>query len=194
MLGLIDDPRHITTQWFRRKDGAGDVVLLLGEMCEATPTLGLGGSEYLKRIHGLKKGAPPRMDLALARQVSDFALEIVRKGWVKSAHDCSEGGLAVAVAECCMSNGDAVSGATIDLSQFTGRLDALLFGETQSRIIISCSPENAERIAQSSIPVTRLGSTGGDALRIRTAHGELSWELRRLRDVWWNAIGRLMDG
>ena len=185
MLGLIDDPKHITTQWFK---GAGDAVLLIGEIGDE-----LGGSEYLKRIHGLKTGRAPRMDLAFAKRLSDFTLEIIRGGWVKSAHDCSEGGLAVALAECCLTNGDAMVGANIDLGAIGKRLDAALFGETQSRVIVSCAPENVERIAQAAFPVTVLGATGGNELTIHTRRGELSWDVARLRDVWWNAIGRLMD-
>jgi phosphoribosylformylglycinamidine synthase len=193
MLGLIDDAKHITTQWFKQ---AGDVVLLLGDIGGE-----LGGTEYLKRIHGLKKGAPPRMDLSMAKKLHDFVLKIIHDGWVRSAHDCSEGGLAVALAECCMSNpaqsgtgGDAMLGASIDLSKMTGRLDALLFGETQSRVIVSCSPDNAKRIERSSVPVTRLGLVGGDTLKIKTHNSELTWPVRRLRDIWWNEIGRLMQG
>ena len=185
MLGLIDDPKHITTQWFK---GAEEVILLLGDMGDE-----LGGSEYLKRIHGLKTGRAPRMDLTAAKRLADFTLEIVNKGWVKSAHDCSEGGLAVALAECCMSNGDAMMGASIDVSEFGARPDAVLFGETQSRILVSCAPEHLERIMNGALPVTVLGATGGSELKIRTSRGELSWSVARLRDVWWNAIGRLMD-
>ncbi|HTS17481.1 MAG TPA: phosphoribosylformylglycinamidine synthase subunit PurL [Verrucomicrobiae bacterium] len=185
MLGLIDDPRHITTQWFK---GTGDAVLLIGEIGDE-----LGGSEYLKRIHGLKTGRAPRMDLAYAKRLSDFVLEIIRKGWVKSAHDCSEGGLAVALAECCMTNGEAMMGATIDLGALGTRLDAALFGETQSRVIVSCSAANVERIARGGLAVTVLGATGGGELKIRTRRGELTWDVAGLRDVWWNAIGRLMD-
>jgi phosphoribosylformylglycinamidine synthase len=185
MLGLIDDPKHITTQWFK---GAGDAVLLIGEVGDE-----IGGSEYLKRIHGLKTGRAPRMDLAFAKRVSDFTLEIIHHGWVKSAHDCSEGGLAVALAECCLTNGDAMVGVNIDLETLGERLDAALFGETQSRVIVSCAPENVERIAQAAIPVTVLGATGGSELTIHTQRGELSWDVAHLRDVWWNAIGRLME-
>ncbi|MGA2602722.1 MAG: phosphoribosylformylglycinamidine synthase subunit PurL [Verrucomicrobiia bacterium] len=185
MLGLIDDPKHITTQWFK---GAGDAVLLIGEIGDE-----LGGSEYLKRIHGLKTGRAPRMDLAFAKRLSDFVLEIIRKGWVKSAHDCSEGGLAVALAECCMTNGDAMVGATVDLGTLGTRLDAALFGEAQSRVIVSCAPENVEQIAQGALPVTVLGATGGSELTIHAQGGELSWDVARLRDIWWNAIGRLME-
>ncbi len=213
MLGLIDDPKHITTQWFGRSEergpaftkaaagkarsverNGGDVILLLGEICEATPMLGLGGSEYLKRLHGLKTGVPPRTDLASAKRISDFALEIIRRGWVKSAHDCSEGGLAAALAECCISNPDLAVGASIDLSQFGGRLDALLFGETQSRIIVSCAKKNVGKILNDFVPVTILGVTGGATLKIETSRGKLSWGIAGLRDVWWNALGRLMGG
>jgi phosphoribosylformylglycinamidine synthase subunit PurL len=185
MLGLIDDPKHITTQWFK---GAGDAVLLIGEIGDE-----LGGSEYLKWIHGLKTGRAPRMDWAFAKRLSDFTLEIIRKGWVKSAHDCSEGGLAVALAECCMSNGEAMIGASIDLSTFGKRLDAALFGEAQSRVIVSCAPENVARITNPALPISVLGMTGSSKLKIETSRGALAWDVTRLRDVWWNAIGRLMD-
>jgi len=120
-------------------------------------------------------------------------LEIIRKGWVKSAHDCSEGGLAVALAECCMTNGDAMTGAKIDLGTIGKRLDAALFGETQSRVIVSCAPQDVERITQAGLPVTVLGVTGGDALAIHTQRGDLSWNVADLRDVWWNSIGNLME-
>jgi phosphoribosylformylglycinamidine synthase len=185
MLGLIGDPKHITTQWFK---GADDVILLLGDAGDE-----LGGSEYLKRVHGLKTGRAPRVDLTVAKRITDFTLEIIRKGWVKSAHDCSEGGLAVALAECCMSNGEALVGASIDLGALGARPDAVLFGETQSRIIVSCAPEHLERIVGAALPVTVLGATGGRALKIKTSRGELSWDVAILRDAWWNAIGSLMD-
>ncbi len=171
MLGLIDDPRHITTQWFK---GTGDVIILLGELGDE-----LGGSEYLKRVHGLKIGPPPKMDLAQAKQIHDACLAYIRRGWVKSAHDCSEGGLAVALAECCMS-GQALVGATVDLPVSA----ATLFGESQSRIIITCAPEHAGQIKG-----TVLGKTGGKTLRI----GKLSWPVAKLRDAWWNSISRLME-
>ncbi len=185
MLGLIDDPKHITTQWFK---GGGDVIVLLGVIDDD-----LGGTEYWKRVHGLKAGRPPKMDLAFAKTIHDYCLKMIRDGCVKSAHDCSEGGLAVALAECCMSNGDAMTGASVDLGGFGARPDAVLFGETQSRIIVTCAPEHLERITNTSLPVTVLGTTGGRELKIKTSRGELSWDVGRLRDVWWNAIGRLMD-
>jgi phosphoribosylformylglycinamidine synthase len=185
MLGLIDDPKHITTQWFK---GTGDVVLLLGDIGDE-----LGGSEYLKRIHKLKTGKPPRMDLNLAKRIHNACLDFIRRGLVKSAHDCSEGGLAVALAEGCVTNGDALVGAEIDLRQFKGRHDAILFGETQSRIILSCAPADAETILSSGLPVCRLGVTGGRHLTLRTTRGRLQVETAKLRAVWWNALHRLME-
>jgi phosphoribosylformylglycinamidine synthase subunit PurL len=172
MLGLIERPDHITTQWFK---GAGDVIILLGEVGAE-----LGGSEYLKRLHGIKAGRPPQMDLANAKRVHEACLGYIRQGIIKSAHDCSEGGIAVALAESCMSNGDAMIGATVELPISA----AALFGESQSRIIVTCAPAAAGKIAG-----TILGTTGGEVLRI----GKLSWPVAKLREVWWNAIGRLMD-
>jgi phosphoribosylformylglycinamidine synthase subunit PurL len=72
-------------------------------------------------------------------------------------------------------------------------VDAALFGETQSRVIVSCAPENVGRITQAGHHVTVLGVTGGGELTITTERGELSWDVGHLRDVWWNAIGRLME-
>ena len=188
MLGLIDDAAHITSQWFK---DANDVIVLLGD-----PGNELGGSEYFKRIHRLKKGRPPRMDLTVAKRLHDFVLHIIRAGMIRSAHDCSEGGLAVALAECCISNQHALLGAQVDLRENDGRLDALLFGETQSRVVISCAPDRLAAIKElaenEGQPLQVLGVTGGNSLQMQTSRGELSWDIARLRDVWWNAIGRLM--
>jgi phosphoribosylformylglycinamidine synthase len=194
MLGLVDDPKHITTQWFK---STNDAVLVLGEMIESTPTLGLGGSEYVKRIHKLKTGVCPRLNLTEAKKVTDFTLELIRDGLLQSAHDCSEGGLAVALAECCMSHREVTVGCDLDVSQFRGRLDALLFGETQSRIVISCAAVNAPRVLQLAqarhVPAVALGVTGGDRLKLKTHRGQLEWNVSGLRDIWWNAIARIMD-
>ncbi len=114
--------------------------------CSATlvdasdPLHGLGGSAYLQRIHGLKNGAPPRCDLDKEKELHLALRALIHSGAVKSAHDCSEGGLAVALAECCLSQQIAretprLIGAQVDLTGVQGaqgvRLDALLFGEAQ---------------------------------------------------------------
>jgi phosphoribosylformylglycinamidine synthase len=142
VVGIVEKPEHVTTQWF--KDG-GDAIILLGEVVDQTdPIFGLGGSAYLQVIHGKKTGCPPRCDLETAKTLHTTLLGLIQSGLVKSAHDCSDGGLAVALAESCISQLIAretprLIGATIDLSAIKDvRLDALLFGETQSR-----KPSNA---------------------------------------------------
>src|SRR5439155_11511549 len=101
MVGIIEKPEYITTQWFKDE---GDVIILLGDVADTNdPLLGLGGSAYLKTIHGLKTGLPPRCDLVQEKTLHDALRGWIQSGAVKSAHDCSEGGLAVALAECCIS-------------------------------------------------------------------------------------------
>jgi phosphoribosylformylglycinamidine synthase len=200
VVGQIAQREHITTQYF--KDG-GDVIILLGDIVDtADPLQGLGGSAYLQVIHKQKTGTPPRIDLAKEKRLHDTTRSLITSGLVKSAHDCSEGGLAVALAESCISHQIAretprLIGATVDLSTVKdARLDALLFGETQSRIIISVSPENADRALsqakQAGIPATMLGTVGGQTLSIKTQRGQLNAKLTELHDTWFHTIARAM--
>ncbi|MDB6126071.1 MAG: purL [Pedosphaera sp.] len=201
MVGLIEKPEHITTQWFKDE---GDVIILLGDIVDANDSLqGLGGSAYLQRIHGQKTGTPPRCNLEKEKELHLALRSLIHSGVVKSAHDCSEGGLAVAVAESCISQQVAretprLIGADIDLSEVTGtRLDALLFGETQGRIVISVDKLQAPKVlAQAKIlgvTATKLGTVGGTTLQIKTSGGNLSGDLRELHDLWWNSIARAMS-
>jgi phosphoribosylformylglycinamidine synthase len=179
--------------------------------------LGLGGSAYLQRIHGRKTGTPPRCNLEKEKDLHLALRALIHSGVVKSAHDCSEGGLAVALAESCISRQIAretprLIGAKIDLAPggatpedgttppaingTTPRLDALLFGETQGRIIISVGAMNAAKVlAQAQIlgvPAVRIGTVGGERLEIKTTRSELSWAVAELHDLWWNTIARVM--
>src|SRR5204862_3933941 len=96
MVGIITLPERITTQWFKDE---GDVIILLGDKVDAQdPLLGLGGSAYLQQIRGKKSGLPPRVDLAKEKNLHDSLRAMIRAGFIKSAHDCSDGGLAVAIA------------------------------------------------------------------------------------------------
>jgi phosphoribosylformylglycinamidine synthase len=200
MVGLIERPEHITTQWFKDE---GEAILLLGDLLGSNdPLLGLGGSAYLRRVHGLKTGTPPRCDLVKEKTLHDALRGWIQSGVVRSAHDCSEGGLAVALAECCVSQLVArdtprLIGAKVDLSALTApRLDALLFGETQGRIVISAAAHLAAKVVAQAkileIPATKLGSVGGSQLQIKTNSGELTWDLRELHDLWWNSVSRAM--
>ncbi len=202
MVGLIERPEHITTQWFKDQ---GDAIILLGDVIDSSDSLfGLGGSEYLQRIHGLKTGTPPRCDLEKEKNLHLALRALIYSGSIKSAHDCSEGGLAIALAESCISQQIArdtprLLGAQIDLSAVApagARLDALLFGEAQGRIVVSTSPLDAVKVVERAkllgVSAVRIGTVGGDALALKTASIEFSWSLAELHDLWWNAIARAM--
>jgi phosphoribosylformylglycinamidine (FGAM) synthase-like enzyme len=225
MVGLVEKPEHVTTQWFKDE---GDAIILLGELLDAEdPLLGLGGSAFLLRIHGRKTGTPPRCHLDKEKDLHLALRALIHSDVVKSAHDCSEGGLAVALAECCISQHVAretprLIGARVELHPSTEpspvqsdaepnenqpsqaspntpspRLDALLFGETQGRIIISVAAVNATKVlAQAKIlgvPATRLGIVGGENLIVRAASEEYSWPVAELHDLWWNSIAKAMQ-
>ncbi|HEX8679848.1 MAG TPA: phosphoribosylformylglycinamidine synthase subunit PurL, partial [Chthoniobacterales bacterium] len=133
MVGLVDDEAHITTQWFKHP---GDVIILVGEVGHD-----LGASRLLKVCHGRKEGLPPRLNIEREIAVQNAVRDLIRAGLVKSAHDCSEGGIAVALAESCFNPGELL-GADVELSG-DGRLDELLFNEAQSRIELSIAKDNA---------------------------------------------------
>ena len=202
MVGLVEKLEHVTTQWFKDE---GDAIILLGEIADRQdPLLGLGGSAYLQRVHGLKTGSPPRCDLEREANLHLALRGLIHTGVVKSAHDCSDGGLAVALAECCISRPIAretpgLIGAVIDLSGYGDlRQDALLFGESQGRVVISVAPLHAAKvIAQAQalgVPASRLGTVGGSALQITTSAGKLEGDTRGLHDHWWQALARAMSG
>jgi phosphoribosylformylglycinamidine synthase len=215
VVGIIEKPEHVTTQWFKDE---GDAIILLGEPEDADdPVQGLGGSAYLQVVHGRKTGTPPRVDLNRARLLHTTLIGLIQSGLVKSAHDCSEGGLAIALAESCISQLVAretprLIGAKVDLAKPLPppdggrvadrpdagaiRLDALLFGETQSRVVITCQPLDAAKVVERAklmgVPAARIGTVGGDKVIIKTGASELSVAVAELHDVWWNSIARAM--
>ncbi len=162
VVGLIDDLKTMTRSGFR---GAGDAVVLLGEMREE-----LGGSEYLKAVHGVKAGPAPELDLDREKAVQAACLEAIGKRLVRSAHDCADGGLAVCLAECAFGSARHV-GCDVDLKGMPMRPDALLFGETQSRIVVTVKPEGVKAlmaVARSrKVPAAVIGRTGGAAITVR---------------------------
>ena len=221
VVGLIEKPEHVTTQWFKDE---GDAIILLGEATDTNdPLLGLGGSAYLQAVHGKKTGTPPCCDLETAKTLHTTLLGLIQSGLVQSAHDCSEGGLAVCLAESCVSQLVAretprLIGATVDFSLVgressraqksegeaksglggvsPHRLDALLFGETQSRVVITCKPLDAVKAVERSklmgVPAVQIGKVGGDQLAIKTGADEFSVPVTELHDAWWNSIARVM--
>jgi phosphoribosylformylglycinamidine synthase subunit PurL len=203
MVGLIDDEKHITTQWFKDE---GDIIILIGmeparpraaaHRDEGVAAPSLGGSRYLKVCHGLKIGPPPHVDLAHEIKVQNAVRDLIREGLVQSAHDCSEGGLAVALAESCF-NPERLFGAEIALNESYMPATTTLFNESQSRIVISVTPEDLDKaiamLGERDVPFQQLGKVGGDELQIRIKEQTLRWQVAEIYDEWWNAIRRAVE-
>ncbi len=187
MVGLLEDIAHATTQWFKAE---GDVVFLLGETREE-----LGGSEYLKVVHGLEVGRPPALDLARERAVQQVCLEAIQAGGVSSAHDCADGGLAVALAESCATTPKAWLGATLTLPGEM-RPDALLFGESASRIVVSVQPDRAESVRaiarRHGVPCVELGVVGGDHRTLRGRGFSPRLSVEAIHWAWSTGLSRAL--
>ncbi|MBU4346881.1 MAG: phosphoribosylformylglycinamidine synthase subunit PurL [Candidatus Omnitrophica bacterium] len=189
MIGVIDDIKRVCTQYFKKEN---EIIILLGLSKEE-----LGGSEYLKVVHGSIKGDAPELDLHLEEAVQRTALEAIKKGLVSSAHDCSEGGLAVALAECCISNKENMIGAVIDDLSFDIRKDTILFGESQSRIVLSCNKKRVSKIRniakKFAAPFQIIGRTGGKNLKILNGKSILiNLPIKRMFDKWTDSLRLLI--
>jgi phosphoribosylformylglycinamidine synthase len=185
MVGLLEDVEKCCTMAFKNE---GDIVVLLGENTDE-----LGGSEYLKEVFGIKGGRPPRVDLRKEKKVQECCLKAIELGIVHSAHDISEGGLAVALAESCIAGNLGFSGDIDD----DVRSDALLFGEGQSRIILSLPEENLSILqklaAEIGVKTRVLGFVKKDRLKIEVKRqgqviGRVDVSVEKIADVWRNAI------
>jgi phosphoribosylformylglycinamidine synthase len=180
MVGLLKKVERVVTPWFK---SGGDLVVLLGRTREE-----LGGSEYLKLVHGLVKGTPPWIDLKLEQAVQNCCLEAIDRGLLRSAHDVSDGGLAVALAECCIGGPDRPIGARIEMHEMI-RGDALLFSESQSRIVVSVEEKDLsqlrERAAELHVPMQVIGAVGGTRLIIQPL---LQLPVEELRSIWSNGL------
>jgi phosphoribosylformylglycinamidine synthase II len=186
MVGLIDDFSHVTRAGFR--DDAETAIVLLGE-----PTDELGGSEYLARIHSVVAGAPPRCDLRGERALIDALLAAVRAGAIRSAHDVSDGGLAVAIAECCIGNPERLVGADVDLSAWSALpIRALLFGEGQGRIVVSAAdaPVVLAIAREHGVPARSIGTVRPQSRELRITAGgtRVVASLERLAAAYHGAI------
>lgn len=176
MVGLISGIRNYTTQWFKNE---GDILVLIGETKEE-----LGGTEYLNLIHGLTSGPPPQINIEAESNLITTLIEATEYGILNSAHDLSEGGLAVAVAESCFT---PVGPIGVSMDSLCGKIreDALLFGESQSRAIVSLNKENVhilENIAlKHGVPMQVIGKVGGDRLFIE---GLIDIPISRAYEAW----------
>ena len=185
MVGLIEKERWITRQGFQQEN---DLIWLVGGLGDE-----MGGSLYLRSIHGLKIGNPPRLDYDQALAVHQFLAEAIRFGWVQSAHDCSDGGLAVALAESCVS-GEVKRGAEISVDVRGRRTDELLFNESQSRILISSRPGSAAELQlladRHKVDLIELGQVGGQIVQITVGQRVIRWDVDELFDSWYFSIER----
>jgi len=194
VVGLVEDASRVLARVFPAE---GLDVVLLGE------NLGeLGGSEYLSSLHGLLRGTPPVLDLERERALQQLLVSLAASGSIRSAHDCAEGGFAVALAECCFDAGGR--GVAVDVPAASGdggvdRLAATLFGESASRVIVSVDPASTSAVlaeaARAGIPAAKIGTTGGDRIRV-SVDGQpvVDLAVAEAEDVWASSIERQIDG
>jgi phosphoribosylformylglycinamidine synthase subunit PurL len=194
MVGLIEDAERTMTQWFKQE---GDDIIMLGLSRED-----LGGSEYLKVVHAREQGSPPYLSLNTEKALHDCVLSLIQDGLLQSAHDCSEGGIAVALAESCISGPERTLGAVVRLPRGRVRKDAVLFGESQSRIVVSAKPVHRQAVLdltrRFSVPVEVIGAVSGNRLIIATgdegaAQPVIDQPLEALLDRWAFSVERSLN-
>jgi phosphoribosylformylglycinamidine synthase len=192
VVGLLDRADAAVGRVFREE---GDAVLLLGDSHDE-----LGGSAYLKVVHGIVRGVPPRIDLARERALHRVLAEGAATGLIRSAHDCSEGGIAVAVAECCFDSG---LGVDVDLAPVRAALRGLddaatLFGESASRVLVSARQSDASALAvvaaKHGVPAAVIGRVGGRRLVIAIQERPvIDADVAVFETLWSEALERQLE-
>ncbi len=197
MVGLIQEEAHITTQWFKT---AGDAIVLIAPAAVLRGPH-LGASRYFKVCQGLKRGPVPRIDLDDEIRVQQALRAAIKAALVKSAHDCSEGGLAVALAESCFNPAGRL-GAECDVKPLTEGQRApdqttILFNEAPSRIVISVAPADLKKVQthfrDRDVEAIHLGFVSAEMFRLSGAGTEINQPVAALYDLWWNAIARTIE-
>ncbi len=189
MVGIISDLRFITFPYFKDE---GDLIILLGKTYEE-----LGGSQYLKEIHNLIRGDAPSLDLSLELALKNTILEGIKKSLIKSCLDCSEGGLALSLFEACVW-GESIKGAFIDNLEFNIREDAVLFGESTARVVVSVSPENLsslEEIARNyKVPLRVIGKVSDQAklIILKEKFCLVDLDLEKAYKLWRDSLESLI--
>jgi len=189
VVGLIEDANVVVRRTFRAD---GDAVVLLGDSYDE-----LGGSEYLKAVHGLVRGVPPKLDLARETALQRVLVKGIATGLIRSAHDCAEGGFAITLAECCFDSG---FGAKVDVAPVESAVSAFtdtatLFGESASRVVISIdrarTAEFEALATEANVPIAVIGRVGGDRIQVSIAGRQVLDEpLADAEHLWASAIGQ----
>ncbi|HEX6937805.1 MAG TPA: phosphoribosylformylglycinamidine synthase subunit PurL [Longimicrobiales bacterium] len=191
MIGVLDDVSKHLVAGFR---APGDAIVLLGRN-----TGELGGSEYLKVVHGKVAGDAPALDLDAEKALQEAMLELAAGGLVRSAHDCAEGGLAICLAESAIRDAERPLGVDVALDDDIAWAP-LLFGEAQGRIVVSCAPERVDAVlgvaAKHGVPAKRIGTVGaaGGRFLVATVAGpKIDLPIARVADAYYGAIPRIME-
>ncbi len=192
MVGVLEDVDTAIGAWFR---DPGDAIILLG-----ANTAEIGASEYLKTIHGRTAGPVPNVDLEGERRLVDAILEMTAGRLLKSAHDCAEGGLAVCIAECAVGAPESRVGFDVTLADDVP-VPALLFGEAQGRVVVSCEQGNVERVLAAArareVPGRRIGTVNerdaGAVFRLSVAGRSLRIDTTELARAYHSAIPGVME-
>jgi phosphoribosylformylglycinamidine synthase len=185
MVGKVEKLSHITTSFFK---SIGDLIYILGEDFEE-----IGGSEYLKRIHGKVAGDCPKLNLVVEGKLHKTILALIENKLIQSAHDVSEGGVVCALAECCIMNEENLVGAEVKIPVKT-REDFSFFSESQSRIIVSVKSENKNefeaKVEEHDQPFSFVGKT---VERKFDVNGKIFSDVDELSDIYYNTIPRIMN-
>jgi phosphoribosylformylglycinamidine synthase len=194
VIGVVGLLEHADRMLARRFQGSGDVIVLLG-----VGRGELGGSEYLKVVHGLVRGVPPDVNLEAERALQDVVVALAEERLIRSAHDCADGGLAMALAECCFGTGGVGAEASIEgvavARDVRMNEAAALFGESASRVIVSTPAgtlaEVLARAAARRVPARVIGQTGGNLLRIAVGgRSAVDLPIAEIERAWSSAIER----
>jgi phosphoribosylformylglycinamidine synthase len=192
VVGLLEDASRTTTRSFKRE---GASIVLLGDNRGE-----LGGTEYLATMHRLVAGQPPAIDLKREAALQSVIVKLIRDGVVESAHDCSEGGLAIAIAECCFDTGGIGAVVRIVNAGLQGpfSVNATLFGESPSRIVVSAPRPRVDAILAAAtaagITAVEIGSTGGDRIQFHVdGRKEIDVTVSAAEQAWATAIEKKMQ-
>ena len=181
MVGVIPTLGNLPEPWFRR---AGDRVVLLGEDRSE-----FGGGAYLRLLYDVEQGRPPEVNLDAELRLARLLRGLIAKGLIRTAHDLSEGGLAIALAEACFGHG---LGAVLEVP-LEG---ADLFSETQARAVVACQPSALDRVLRAAeeagVPAREIGEVGGGDLVVKAGGGTLAAPVADLREVWTTALPKAL--